>query len=78
MKKAISMGYLKFINLTLKNLLQSSIVVVGSNPVAVTPNSKIIEMSEPNDLKLRPVVGSPKCPTGKLSQLIDILLRPFL
>ena len=35
-------------------------------------------MSEPNDLKLRPIVGSPKCPTGKLSQLIDILLRPFL
>ena len=26
----------------------------------------------------RPIVGGPKCPTRKLSQLIDILLKPFL
>ena len=41
-------------------------------------NSEIIEIFEPNDLKLRPIVGGPKCPTRKLSQLIDILLKPFL
>ena len=40
-----------------------------------TQNSEIIE---PNDLKLRPIVGCPKYPTRKLSQLIDILLKPFL
>ena len=43
-----------------------------------TQNSEIIEIFEPNNLKLRPIVGSPKCPTRKLSQLIDILLKPFL
>ena len=43
-----------------------------------TQNSKIIEIFEPNDLKLRPIIGGPKCPTRKLSQLIDILLKPFL
>ena len=40
-------------------------------------NSEITEIFESNDLKLRPMVGSPKCPTRKLSQLIDILLKPF-
>ena len=33
---------------------------------------------EPNDLKLRPIVGGPKCPIRKLGQLIDILLKPSL
>ena len=41
-----------------------------------TQNSEIIEIFEPNDLKLRPIVGGPKCPTRTLSQLIDILLNP--
>ena len=43
-----------------------------------TQNSEISEIFEPNDLMLRPIVGGPKCPTRKLSQLIDILLKPFL
>ena len=43
-----------------------------------TQNNEIIEIFEPNDLKLRPIVRGPKCPTRKLSQLIDILLKPFL
>ena len=43
-----------------------------------TQNSEIIEIFEPNDLKLRPIVGGPECLTRKLSQLIDILLKPFL
>ena len=41
-------------------------------------NSGIIKIFEPNDLKLTPIVGRPKCLITKLSQLIDILLRPFL
>ena len=43
-----------------------------------TQKSEIIEIFETNDLKLRPIVGGPKCLTRKLSQLIDILLKPFL
>ena len=29
-------------------------------------NSEIIQIFEPNDLKLRPILGGPKCPTRKL------------
>ena len=43
-----------------------------------TQNSEIIEILEPNNLKLRPIVGVPKCPTRTLSQLVDILLKPLL
>ena len=43
-----------------------------------TENSEIIEIFEPNNLKLRPIVGGPKCQTRKLSQVIDIPLKPFL
>ena len=43
-----------------------------------TQNSKIIEIFEPNDRKLRPIVDGPKCATVKLNQLTDILLKPFL
>ena len=32
-----------------------------------TQNSEIIEVFQPNELKLRPIVGGPKCPTRKLS-----------
>ena len=38
----------------------------------------MIEMFEPNDLKLRPTVRSPKCSIRKLSQLIDIILKSCL
>ena len=43
-----------------------------------TQNSENITTFEPNVLKLRTIVGSPKCPTRKLSQVIDILLKPLL
>ena len=41
-------------------------------------NSEIIEIFEPNDLTLRPIVAGTKYLTRKQSQLIDILLKPFL
>ena len=43
-----------------------------------TQNREFIEIFESNDLKLEPIVVSPKCPKRKLSQLIDILLKSFL
>ena len=43
-----------------------------------TKKSEVIEIFEPNDLKLRPIVGVRRFPTWTLSQLIDILLKPFL
>ena len=33
---------------------------------------------DPNDIKLGPIVGGPKSPTRKLSQLINILSKTFL
>lgn len=39
-----------------------------------TPN---IEISNVTDLKLRPIIAGPECLTHRLSNLIDILLRPF-
>ena len=43
-----------------------------------TPNNEIIEFFEPNDLKLRSIVGGPKCPKRNLSRLIGTLLKVFL
>ena len=41
-------------------------------------NSEYTKIYEPSDLTLRPIVAVPNCPTRHLSNLIDILLEPFL
>lgn len=41
-------------------------------------NTEIITVTEPSDLKLRPTVKGPNCPTRKLINLIDILSKPFI
>ena len=41
-------------------------------------NSEYIKIYEPSNLILRPIVAGPNCPTRCLSNLIDILLKPFL
>ena len=41
-------------------------------------NSGYIKIYEPSDLTLRPIVAGPNCPTRRLSNLVDILLKPFL
>ena len=43
-----------------------------------TLSGEIIEMFETINLKLTPIVDGSKCPTRKLSHLIDIVLKPFL
>ena len=40
-------------------------------------NSEGVSINKPQDLKARPVVGGPKCPPKKLSD-IDTSLKPFL
>ena len=37
-----------------------------------------VHITEPSDLKLRPTVAGPICSTRPLSNLTDILLKPFL
>ena len=41
-------------------------------------NCDCINLLEPDDLKLRPVVAGPNCPTRPVSNLIDILIKPLL
>ena len=40
-------------------------------------NSEYIEINDPPDLKFRPIIAGPACETHRLSNLIDILLKPF-
>ena len=40
-------------------------------------NSSYVEVKEVRDLKLRPIVAGPSCLTHRLSNLLDIILRPF-
>ena len=41
-------------------------------------NSEIINILEPSDLKVRPIIAGPECPTKRLSNLIDIILKPMV
>ena len=41
-------------------------------------NSTYIECLEPQDLKLRPIVAGPCCPTRNLSNLVDKIIKPLL
>ena len=40
-------------------------------------NSSYIELTDVNDLRLRPIVAGPSCQTHRLSDFIDILLKPY-
>ena len=41
-------------------------------------NAKEVEVQGPKNLKPRPIVGGPNCPTRRLSYFLDTLLRPYL
>ena len=41
-------------------------------------NTEYLELENPADLKFRPIVAGPVCETHHLSNLIDILLKPFV
>ena len=41
-------------------------------------NNEYIKIYEPSDLTLWPIVAGQNCPTRCLSNLVDILLKPFL
>ena len=40
--------------------------------------STYLELKDPSDLKFRPIVAGPNCETHRLSNLIDLLLKPFI
>ena len=41
-------------------------------------DGEYLELLEPEDLTFRPIVAGPACETHRLSNLIDILLKPFI
>ena len=41
-------------------------------------NNSIVHIRGVNDLKLRPIIAGPTCLTNRLSNLIDILLKPLI
>lgn len=41
-------------------------------------NSTCVEIKEPDDLKLRPIVAGPCCETHRLSNFLDIVLKPLV
>ena len=41
-------------------------------------NTEVVVVREPPDLKFRPTVGRPNCPTRRLSYILDTLLKPYL
>ena len=45
---------------------------------AIKEKSKeLITISQPKDLKLRPIIGGPECPTRRLSNFLDLILKPL-
>ena len=40
-------------------------------------NKELITILELKDLKLKPIEGRPKCPTRKLSNSLDLILKPL-
>ena len=41
-------------------------------------NNDCIHALEPEDLKLRPIIAGPNCPTRPLSNFVDIIIKPLL
>ena len=48
------------------------------NEAITTQNTEIITVHAPHDLKMRPIIAGPACPTHRLSHLLDQLLRPLV
>ena len=40
--------------------------------------SEYVQVNQPQDLKMRPIVAGPNCVTSRLSNFLDILMQPFL
>ena len=45
--------------------------------IDLSDGSELIHTLEPPDLKLRPIVAGPCCPTNRLSELLDKILQPY-
>jgi len=47
------------------------------NNIIQEAKSSCITTTEPDDLPMRPIIAGPSCPTHRLSNLVDILLKPL-
>ena len=48
------------------------------NSECMKTDGEYLELLDPEDLTFRPIVAGPACETHRLSNLIDILLKPFI
>ena len=48
------------------------------NEICRNSEKTYINIPRPDDLKLRPIVAGPACETHRLSNMLDILLKPFI
>ena len=58
----------------LPKIRKSKVIETAIHP----QNTEVVEVREPSELKLRPIVGGPNCPTRRLSNFLDTLLKPYL
>ena len=56
--------------------IHKSTLISKINENIAKQNNKYAEVLEPSDLKLRPIVAVPTCPT--LSDILDKILKPFI
>ena len=43
-----------------------------------TPQEGLVSIHNPDDLSFRPIIAGPKCPTHRLSHLMDLILQPYI
>ena len=58
----------------LPKILKSKVIEAAIH----SQNTEVVEVREPSDLRLRPTVGGPNCPTRRLSYFLDTLLKAYL
>ena len=55
--------------------IQKSAIIKSA---VIEKQSEYIEVANPSDLSMRPIIAGPICPTYRLSHLLDVILRPLV
>ena len=55
--------------------IQKSAIIKSA---VIEKQSECIEMANPSDLSMRPIIAGPISPTHRLSHLLDVILRPLV
>ncbi|CAG2221668.1 unnamed protein product [Mytilus edulis] len=71
--------YLKNFEVKTSNFygLSENLQIQGNSRPCENCDSMYIKINRPTDLKIRPIIAGPSCSTQRLSNLLDILLKPL-